>query len=68
MQDLPVAKQDLHCPSRWGLPAAAIADLGTRLHRFWQRFHHCFTTRTHDPSPLAHDYLRAQLTIERERA
>jgi len=44
-----------------------VADLGARLHRFWQRFHHCFTTRTRDSSSLAHDYLRAQLTINGAR-
>lgn len=41
--------------------------MGDRLLRFWQRFRRCFATRTRDPSPLAHDYLRAQPTIERGR-
>jgi hypothetical protein len=49
------------------LPDSLVADLGARLHRFWQRFHHCFTTRTRDSGLLAHDYLRAQLTMERAR-
>jgi SRSO17 transposase len=66
MQALPVEK-NLHCPIRWGLPDSLVADLGARLHRFWQRFHHCFTTRTRDSGLLAHDYLRAQLTMERAR-
>lgn len=66
MQTLPVEK-NLHCPLRWGLPDALVAGLGARLHRFWLRFHHCFTTRTRDSSLLAHDYLRAQLTMERAR-
>lgn len=56
---------NLHCPARWGLPAEVVEDLGARLHRFWQRFRDCFTTRTRDSSPLAFDYLRALLTIER---
>jgi hypothetical protein len=38
------------------LPAPLVADLGARLHRFRQRFLHCFTTRTRDSGPLAHDY------------
>lgn len=67
MQTLSIAKNNLYCPNRWGLPATVVADLGARLHRFWQRFHHCFATRTRDSSSLAHDYLRAQLTIERAR-
>ncbi len=58
---------NLHCPVRWGLPAEAISDLGARLHRFWQRFRGCFSTRTRDPSPLAFDYLRALLTVNRGR-
>jgi hypothetical protein len=67
MQTLSREKKDLYCATRWGLPETLVADLGTRLHRFWQRFHDCFTTCTHDSSQLAHDYLRAQLTIERGR-
>jgi SRSO17 transposase len=63
MQTLPIEKNNLYCANRWGLPPTVVADLGVRLHRFWQRFHHCFATRTRDSSPLAHDYLRAQLTI-----
>ncbi len=66
MQTLPLEK-NLQCPIRWGLPDSLVADLGARLHRFWQRFHHCFTTRTRDSALLAHDYLRAQLTMERAR-
>lgn len=58
---------NLHRPASWGLPAEVISDLGARLHRFWQRFQRCFATRTRDSSRLAHDYLRAQLTIERGR-
>jgi len=58
---------NLHSPARWGLPADVVDDLGARLHRFWQRFRACFATRTRDSSQLAHDYLRAQLTIERGR-
>jgi SRSO17 transposase len=67
MQTLPREKKSLYCPNRWGLPAPLVADLDARLHRFRQRFHHCFRSRTRDSSLLAHDYLRAQLTIERER-
>ncbi|MDQ3255604.1 MAG: transposase, partial [Acidobacteriota bacterium] len=58
---------NLHNPARWRLPAEVVGDLGARLHRFWQRFRACFATRTRDSSQLAHDYLRAQLTIERGR-
>jgi len=67
MQTLSIEKNNLYCANRWGLPATVVTDLGARLHRFWLRFHHCFTTRTRNSSPLAHDYLRAQLTIERTR-
>jgi len=67
MQTLSIEKNNLYCANRWGLPATVVTDLGARLHRFWLRFHHCFTTQTRNSSPLAHDYLRAQLTIERTR-
>jgi hypothetical protein len=66
-QTLSRAKNNLYCPNRWGLPVTVVADLGARLHPFWRSFHHCFATRTRDSSSLAHDYLRAQLTIERAR-
>jgi len=48
MQALLIEKKDLHCPTRWGLPATAVADLCARLHRFWQRYRDCFTTCTRD--------------------
>lgn len=67
MESRSVHNSNLHSPPRWGLPAEAVAELGERLHRFWLRFRQCFSTRTRDPSPLAHDYLRALLTIERGR-
>ena len=54
-------------PSRWGLSAAVVADLGQRLSEFWQRFRGCFRSRTRDTSENAHLYLRAQLTLETER-
>lgn len=34
---------------------------------FWQRFRRCFRNRTRDPSRHAHDYLRAQLTMDANR-
>ncbi len=67
MQTSDVHTCNLYCPARWGLPAEIVDDLGARLHRFWQRFRACFATRTRDSSLLAHDYLRAQLTIDRGR-
>jgi len=67
MQTADVHTCNLYSSTRWGLPAELVTDLGARLHRFWQRFRACFATRTRNSSLLAHDYLRAQLTIERGR-
>ncbi len=67
MQTSDVHTCNLYSSTRWGLPADVVDDLGARLHRFWQRFRACFATRTRDSSPLAYDYLRAQLTIDRGR-
>jgi len=57
----------LYAPDGWGLSPEATAQLGDRLYRFWLRFSPCFKTRTRDTSRNAYDYLRAQLTMERER-
>jgi SRSO17 transposase len=46
---------------------AAVLDLGRRLYRFWQRYRRCFQTRTRDTSEQAYTYLRAQLTMDRNR-
>jgi hypothetical protein len=37
------------------------------LRNHWAAFRHCFTTRTHDTSEQAYDYLRAMLTMDKER-
>lgn len=52
---------------RWGLPAEAIDGLGRQLYDCWQRFHHCFKTRTRDTSPLAHVYLKGLLLLPEDR-
>ena len=57
----------LHAPSRWGLCPEAIADLGNRLHRFWQRHRDAFATRTRDASPYALAYLSALLRLQTQR-
>jgi len=54
-------------PNRWGLPAEAIADLGNRLHSFWERFRGCFKTRTRDAAEHAWTYLRGLLLMDTER-
>jgi SRSO17 transposase len=52
---------------RWGLPIEAVQSLGRQLFNCWDRFHHCFTTRTRDTSPLAHVYLKGLLLLPEER-
>jgi SRSO17 transposase len=58
---------DLYAPDRWGISPEMTSQLGDHLYRFWLRFSPCFKTRTRDTSRNAYDYLRAQLTMERER-
>jgi SRSO17 transposase len=62
---IPMSDQigDLNAPQRWGLPAAAIADLGDRLRRFWGRFRTCFKTQTRDSAAHAWTYLRGLLGL-----
>src|SRR5437660_202743 len=52
---------------RWGLPLEAVHSLGRKLFDCWDRFHHCFTTRTRDTSPFAHIYLQGLLLMPDER-
>jgi SRSO17 transposase len=63
----PIDPLDVLDPARWGLCLAAILDLGLRLYRFWERYRHVFASRTRDTSSNAYLYLRAVLTLERER-
>lgn len=57
----------IYDPNRWGLPAEAIADLGNRLHRFWERFRRCFRTKTRDGAEHAWTYLRGLLLMKTKR-
>ncbi|MEK7412760.1 MAG: IS701 family transposase [Planctomycetota bacterium] len=57
----------IYAPARWGLSADAIADLGNRLYRTWERFRSCFKTKTQDSSAHALTYLRGLLTLETKR-
>jgi SRSO17 transposase len=63
----PIDPLDVFDPARWGLCLTAILDLGRRLYRFWERYRPLFASRTRDTSAQAYLYLRAVLTMERER-
>ena len=63
----PIDPLDVFDPARWGLCLTAILDLGLRLYRFWERYRLLFASRTRDTSSQAYLYLRAVLTMERER-
>jgi SRSO17 transposase len=63
----PIDPLDVFDPARWGLCLTAILDLGVRLYRFWKRYRPLFASRTRDTSSQAYLYLRAVLTMERER-
>jgi SRSO17 transposase len=49
------------------LPIHKIDQLPEDLQNHWAAFRHCFTTRTHDTSEQAYDYLRALLTMDEDR-
>lgn len=61
------APERLNHPPRWGLPPEAIADLGPRLHHFWERFSGCFKTKTRDAAGHAWTYLQGLLLMNSER-
>ena len=63
----PIDPLDVFDPARWGLCLMAILDLGLRLYRFWERYRPLFVSRTRDTSSQAYLYLRAVLTMDRER-
>jgi SRSO17 transposase len=65
--DRPPLSTDVFDPERWGLPLAAVQDLGQRLHECWERFHDCFTTKTRDTSSWAAVYLRGLLLLPADR-
>ncbi len=54
-------------PNSWGLPAEAIADLGNRLHSFWERYRGCFKTKTRDVAGHAWTYLQGLLLMNTGR-
>lgn len=49
------------------MPLRAVQRLGDDLRAFWERFRHCFRTRTRDTSEHAYRYWRGQLTMEDAR-
>src|SRR3990172_8680134 len=59
--------KDISDPSRWGLSAEAIADLGNRLHSFWERYRVCFKTKTRDGAEYAWTYLQGLLLMNGKR-
>lgn len=62
-----IEADSVYAPQRWGLSVEAIADLGERLHRVWERFRIRFRTKTQDPSAHALTYLRGLLHMESKR-
>ena len=61
------SNKNLFDPDRWGLPLERIEALPDQLHQHWERFHDCFKTRTRDTSEHAYQYLRGQLTMDKDR-
>jgi SRSO17 transposase len=57
----------LNSPTGWGLPPEAVADLGPRLHRFWERFNSCFKTKTRNAAGPAWIFLQGLLLMKTKR-
>lgn len=57
----------LNDPTQWGLPPEAIADLGSRLHQFWERFSGCFKTKTRNAAGQAWVYLQGLILMNTGR-
>jgi len=60
-------KKSLFDPERWGLPLERIEALPGQLRRHWERFRDCFITQTRDTSEHAYQYLRGQMTMDKDR-
>lgn len=52
---------------RWGLQIDQIHMLPNKLQVIWERFRHCFQTKTRDVSLHVHTYLRGLILLETER-
>lgn len=53
--------------ARWGLPLGEIAQLGQRLHRFYNRFRSFIRTKTRDSSEYGLRYVSGLLRMEAKR-
>jgi len=60
-------KGGIYDAKRWGLSSEVIADIGNKLHSFWERFKKCFTTKTRDTSSHALIYLKGMLGMDTKR-
>ena len=49
------------------MPLERIEALPDQLRQHWERFRACFKTRTRDTSEHAYQYLRGQLTMDKDR-
>jgi SRSO17 transposase len=52
---------------RWGLPPAAIADLGNRLQQFWRYYGQWTRSRTRDSSAYGLSYVSGLLRLKGRR-
>jgi SRSO17 transposase len=59
--------QDLFDPERWGLRVERIRRLPDELRGYWEHYRPIFTTQTRDTSEHAYQYLRGQLTMDKDR-
>lgn len=60
-------KAYIHDAKRWGLDSEAVAELGTNLHSFWERFKDNFKTKTKNTAGHALTYLKGLLLMDSKR-
>ena len=60
-------KAYIYDTKRWGLDSGAIAELGTHLHSFWDRFKDNFKTKTKNVAGHALAYLKGLLLMDSKR-
>lgn len=52
----------------WGIPIEAVEKLGERLHGFYERYRHCFKTKTrNDANQYGYHYMSGLLRVKTER-
>lgn len=58
---------NVYDPHRWGLSPDLSRELPDQLYHFWEGYHDCFGTKTHNTGEYAYHYLSALLRMKTQR-